>query len=80
VQRRLVLVLAVLVLGAAAGAAGSSPASAHRDPCHPQHACPSDHASYRWRGMLCVKPTSDKRTPSFRKRVVYDGRTYLCKR
>lgn len=55
-------------------------ASAHRHGCHPAHTCPSDHATYRWRGMLCVKPTSDKRNATFRKRVVHAGLTYYCKR
>ena len=59
---------------------GASPATAHRSSCHRAHSCPSDHATYRWRGLLCVKPTAYERNSSFRKRVVYAGRTYYCKR
>jgi hypothetical protein len=67
-------------------AAMTSPASAHRSRCHQAHTCPSDHATYRWRSpstgirWLCVKPTADERNSTFRKRVVYGGRTYFCKR
>ena len=66
-----------LVLGIAA-----APADAHRSGCHRWHSCPSDHATYRWgpKGLLCVKPTSDKRNGTFRTRVRYDGLTYYCKR
>ena len=63
-----------LVLGYAADSA-----SAHRSGCHRWHTCPSDHATYRWRGLLCVAPYSSKRNSSFRRRVVYQGRTYYCK-
>jgi hypothetical protein len=55
-------------------------ASAHRSGCHRWHTCPSDHATYRWRGLLCVAPYSDKRNRTFRRKVVYQGRTYWCKR
>jgi hypothetical protein len=55
-------------------------ADAHRSGCHRQYSCPSDHATYKWQGMYCVKPTSDKRDSSFRKKVRYDGKTYYCKR
>jgi hypothetical protein len=75
----LILLLVSIGLGATSSAVTST-ASAHRDPCHPKYRCPSDHASYRWRGLLCVKPTSSKRTSAFRKRVRYGGRTYFCKR
>ena len=73
------LVLAVALSGLAALAAPAS-AAAHRDPCHPRGDCPSDHASYKWRGMLCVKPTSDTRTSSFKQRVRHGGLTYYCKK
>jgi hypothetical protein len=56
------------------------PAGAHRSGCHSHHTCPSDHATYRWHGLLCVKPTADERNSSFRKRVRYGGHTYYCKR
>jgi hypothetical protein len=48
--------------------------------CHRWHSCPSDHATYRWRGLLCVAPYSDKRSASFKRRVRYEGRMYYCKR
>lgn len=73
--------MAVLVLAAALLASVAAvPGSAHRAVCHARHECPSDHATYRWRGMLCVKPTSEKRTARFKIRVRYDGRTYWCRR
>ena len=72
----LVLVVVLLMLSAI----GASPATAHRSACHRAHSCPSDHATYRWRGLLCVKPTAYERNSSFRKRVVYARRTYYCKR
>jgi len=55
-------------------------ADAHRARCHQNHSCPSDHATYRWKGWLCVAPYSDKRNATFRKRISYAGRTYYCKR
>ena len=57
----------------------ASPASAHRDGCHLHHVCPSDHATYRWNGRLCVKPSSPKNDGTFRKKVRYAGLSYLCK-
>jgi hypothetical protein len=69
----------ILALGAlAAGTASAAPA--HRNGCHVKHTCPSDHATYRWRGLLCVKPTSDERTAAFKRRVVYGGKTYFCRK
>jgi hypothetical protein len=61
-------------------------APAHRSGCHRWHTCPSDHATYRWRSpatgirWLCVAPYADERNSTFRKRIVYGGRTYWCKR
>jgi hypothetical protein len=57
-----------------------APASAHRSGCHRWHSCPSDHATYRWHGLLCVKSTADERSSAYRKRVVYQGLVYYCKR
>lgn len=54
-------------------------ASAHRSGCHTKHVCPSDHATYRWRGVLCVSPSADERTAKFKRKVRYDGRTYYCR-
>lgn len=55
-------------------------ASAHTHPCHSKHECPSDHASYKWRGMWCVSPAAEERTEKFKIRVRYGGRTYFCHR
>ena len=79
-MRGLLLVLLCAAAMATAIGATAPAASAHRSWCHSSHSCPSDHATYRWRGLLCVKPTSDARDSTFRRRVVYDGRTYYCKR
>ena len=72
-------------LAAAIAAAAMTPmlivpavATAHRSGCH-SHSCPSDHATYRWRGKLCVKPTADERTSAFKKKVRHAGLTYYCK-
>jgi hypothetical protein len=76
---RVVVLLAVLA--AALVATGTALGGVtHRHRCHINHTCPSDHATYRWRGLLCVKPTSDERTSAFRRRVVYSGRVYFCHR
>jgi hypothetical protein len=79
---RLALALALAALFVLAVVVVSIPvsASAHTSGCHSKHTCPSDHATYRWRGLLCVKPSADERTSRFRKRVRYGGRTYYCKR
>jgi hypothetical protein len=69
-----------LVALAAALAALPTSAGAHRNICHTHHACPSDHATYRWNGQLCVKPSSPENDGSFPKRVRYGGLPYLCKR
>lgn len=78
----LVVSAAAIVLSAAFFGATAQTASAHRSGCHSQHQCPSDHATYRWsaKRLLCVKPSSDKRTPSFTIRDSYAGLPYLCKR
>jgi hypothetical protein len=71
---------AATVMALAALALAVGPASAHRSWCHSRHTCPSDHASYRWRGLLCVKPTARERNSTFSKRVVYQRLVYYCKR
>jgi hypothetical protein len=81
-MRGLLLLLAlgaVLALSALTVGYSAEPASAHRSGCHRWHSCPSDHATYRWRGLLCVAPYSEKRNSSFKRRVRHDGRTYYCK-
>ena len=84
------LTLAALALLAALAFAAVAPqrAQAHSHPCHRAHTCPSDHATYRWLGRiggvrarwLCVKRSSSKYNSTFRRRVVYGGRVYWCKR
>jgi hypothetical protein len=80
------LLSAVLALAAVAFGFGVAPASAHRAIDHRFHTCPSDHATYRWRDprtgirWLCVKPTADERNATFRKRIVWRGYVYWCKR
>jgi hypothetical protein len=87
---RLVLALAVATAFAAFALAAVrlDQAQAHRHPCHRAHTCPSDHATYRWRGRiggvtarwLCVHSSSDERNRTFNRRVRYGGRVYFCKR
>jgi hypothetical protein len=72
------IVIASIATALLAGA-GAPAASAHRSGCHGAHSCPSDHATYRWQGKLCVKPTADERTSAFKKKVHYAGLTYFCK-
>jgi hypothetical protein len=85
VLRGLIMAAALVVAAFAFGIA-ASPASAHRSGCHRWHSCPSDHATYRWRSpttgirWLCVAPYADERNATFRKRIVYGGRTYYCER
>lgn len=80
-DRGVLMIASALVCLAAPELAAAQPmAPTHRDGCHRWHSCPSDHATYRWRGLLCVAPYSDKRNSTFRQRVRYDGRTYYCKR
>jgi hypothetical protein len=87
---RLIVALAVATVFAALAIAAVVPdrAQAHRHPCHRANTCPSDHATYRWRGRacgrlgrwLCVHRFADERNRTFRIRVRYGGRTYFCKR
>jgi hypothetical protein len=78
-MRRLrpLLVLAVCVGAAAAVASVARSAPAHRDPCHLEHTCPSDHHTYPWRGLWCTS-YPDERLPDDTKTVIVDGRTYWC--
>jgi hypothetical protein len=80
VKRYIMAFAVVLATGFGAGAMSTETASAHRHGCHRWHSCPSDHATYRWQGLLCVAPYSDARSSSFKRRVRYSGRTYYCKR
>ena len=80
----LLLVLAVVLSAALAYSAGAalapSTASAHKNGCHISKTCPSDHATYRWRGFLCVSPSSPKRNTSFHESVRWGPYLYYCKR
>jgi hypothetical protein len=80
VRTVLVLTIAAVAGACALAAATAGAAPLHSNRCHVQHTCPSDHASYRWKGWLCVKPSADERTAAFKKKVTYAGRNYLCKR
>lgn len=65
---------------AGVGALGVPAAAAHRHGCHGQHSCPSDHATYRWRGQLCVSPASGESRSGYPKKVRHGGRIYYCKK
>lgn len=78
--RKTVALLAGVVAVASVWGIAATPAAGHRSGCHRWHSCPSDHATYRWHGLLCVAPYSDKRDSTFRKQVRYEGRAYDCKR
>src|SRR5438552_2651499 len=69
------LPLAVAALAVLAAVAGS--ASAHQNPCHSQHRCPSDHHTYPWNGLWCTS-YADERLPADTKTVHWEGRTYWC--
>lgn len=60
--------------------AGVQSAEAHRHGCHRWHSCPSDHATYQWRGMWCVSPASGESRVGYRTRVAHQGRVYYCRR
>jgi hypothetical protein len=61
-------------------------ASAHSNPCHSQHTCPSDHHTYVWidprTGLAwdCVEPGAPEYDPTRDTTViVWDGLTYYCR-
>jgi hypothetical protein len=71
------LVVSLPVAAALAALFVAVPASAHENPCHSSHTCPSDHETYLWHGLYCtsyaaVRLATDRRT------VVYDNRMYWC--
>jgi hypothetical protein len=60
-----------------------SSASAHSNPCHSQHTCPSDHHTYMWTDPTtglqwdCVEPGAPEYNPILDvTTIVWDGRTY----
>ena len=76
-------VLAVAGVFAAVLVAG---ASAHSNPCHSQHTCPSDHHTYVWTDPTtglqwdCVEPGAPEYNPILDvTTIVWDGRTYYCR-
>jgi hypothetical protein len=71
--------LAAALMLATLSIAMSDVAFGHLSGCHRWHSCPSDHATYRWRGLLCVSPASGESTSGYPIRVVYAGRVYYCK-
>src|SRR5204863_1424119 len=61
-------------------------ASAHTNPCHSQHTCPSDHHTYVWTDPTtglqwdCVEPGAREYNPILDvTTIVWDGRTYYCR-
>lgn len=74
------LTAAVIASFALCAAAIPPAADAHRSGCHSKHECPSDHATYKWKGKWCVKPSSDQREAKHKKKIRYDGKTYYCTR
>src|SRR3954452_10605820 len=61
-------------------------ASAHSNPCHSQHTCPSDHHTYVWTDPAtglqwdCVEPGAREYNPILDvTTIVWDGRTYYCR-
>jgi hypothetical protein len=76
-----------LVLLSVAAMVGLTPhALAHRSGCHVAHSCPSDHHTYVWydssgRGWSCAEPGASEYDPARDKtKIVYQGRTYYCRR
>jgi hypothetical protein len=76
----LVILAAVVCLTVAVLAFAPNEAAAHKDRCHRARTCPSDHAKYRWHGLLCVSPTAPERNSSFRLMYVHATYVYYCKR
>ncbi len=79
IDLRRLLGLALASCALAFASLGAPGASAHRSGCHGAHSCPSDHATYRWHGRLCVKPGAPEDDGSFRRRVTYAGLPYRCR-
>ena len=79
-MRRLVIGSFAMALSLAWAVLVTTDAHAHRDPCHRLRTCPSDHARYRWRGLLCVSPDAAERTSAFRTVYVHKTYVYYCKR
>lgn len=77
----ILLVLGLALLAAGAGLSGT----AHRDPCHTAHSCPSDHHSYVWfdaagQGWDCAKIGAPEVSAADTQRIYAAGRAYQCHR
>jgi hypothetical protein len=79
-MRRLVIGSLAMALALAAAVLVTTDAQAHRNSCHRLRTCPSDHAKYLWRGLLCVSPDAAERTSAFRTVYVHKTYVYYCKR
>jgi hypothetical protein len=80
------LCIALAGLGFAAAALIVPRASAHSNPCHTQHTCPSDHHTYVWTDPTtglqwdCVKPGAPEFNPfEDQTFIYYGGLTYVCR-
>lgn len=83
-MRRPAVILLVLGLALLAAGAGLS-MTAHRDPCHLAHSCPSDHHSYVWfdaagQGWDCAKLGAPEVSPADTQRIYDGGLAYQCRR
>lgn len=79
---RIGFLLVLAALGAAT-AFGLTTASAHTDPCHTRHECPSDHHTYVWfdasgQGWDCARPGASELTAADTTLVTYAGLPYYC--
>jgi hypothetical protein len=61
-------------------------ASAHQDPCHSQHTCPSDHHTYVWLDLTtglfwdCAEPGAPEYDATRdTTKIIYAGLTYYCR-
>lgn len=77
---------AVGALGLATAMLFVGGASAHQDPCHSQHSCPSDDHTYVWTDLStglswdCAEPGASEYDPTRDTTViVYDGLIYYCR-
>ena len=71
--RIILLAIAAAVLFVPAGA------SAHQNPCHTKHSCPSDHHTYRYKGLLCTSYKGERKA-SDKIVLKVGGRRYWCHR
>jgi hypothetical protein len=79
-------IAALAALGFALAVVLASAASAHSNPCHSQHTCPSDHHTYVWTDPTtglqwdCAEPGAPEYDPILDvTTIVWDGRTYYCR-